>query len=63
MNGTEATLYSGKLNLEAGPYNVAGGLSDGATTYIGISYSIASNVGNEIQGDSCNFDIEFALTQ
>ena len=63
LNGTEATLYSGKLNLEAGPYNVAGGLSAGATTYIGISYSIASNVGDEIQGDSCTFDFEFALTQ
>lgn len=63
QDGTEATLYTGKLNLEAGPYTVGSGLGAGATTYVGISYSIASSVGNEIQDDSCTFDIEFVLTQ
>jgi len=63
QNGTEATLYTGKLNAEAGPYTVSGGLSAGNTTYVGIRYSIASGVGNQIQGDSCTFSIVFVLTQ
>jgi len=63
QDGTEATLYTGKLNAEAGPYSVTGGLSAGATTYVGISYSIAGSVGNEIQGDSCTFNIVFVLNQ
>ena len=63
QDGTEATLYSGKLNAVAGPYTVGSGLGAGATTYVGISYSIASSVGNEIQDDSCTFDIVFVLTQ
>ncbi|RLC70464.1 MAG: hypothetical protein DRI26_07070 [Chloroflexi bacterium] len=62
-DGTEQLLYSGKLNAEAGPYSVTGGLAAGATTYIGIGYSIASSVGNDIQGDTCTFDIVFVLTQ
>lgn len=63
LNGTETTIYSGRLNLEDGPYNVAGGLSAGATTYISISHSIADSARNEIQGDSCTFDIDFVLSQ
>jgi spore coat-associated protein N len=63
QNGTEVTLYSGKLNAEAGPYTVGSGLGVGATTYVGISYSIADTVGNEIQDDSCTIDIVFVMTQ
>jgi predicted ribosomally synthesized peptide with SipW-like signal peptide len=63
QNGTEVTLYSGKLNATAGPYTVGSGLIAGATTYVGISYSIAGSVGSEIQDDSCTFDIEFILNQ
>jgi predicted ribosomally synthesized peptide with SipW-like signal peptide len=63
QNGTEVTLYSGKLSLEAGPYTVGSGLGIGATTYVGISYSIAGTVGNEIQDDSCTFNIVFVLNQ
>jgi predicted ribosomally synthesized peptide with SipW-like signal peptide len=63
QDGTEVTLYSGKLNAEAGPYTVGSGLGAGATTYVGISYSIAGSVGNVIQDDSCTFDIVFVLTQ
>ena len=62
-NGTEATLYSGKLDAEAGPYTVCCDFGAGATTYVGISYSISNEVGNEIQGDSCTFDIVFVLNQ
>jgi predicted ribosomally synthesized peptide with SipW-like signal peptide len=63
QNGSEATLYTGKLNAEAGAYTVGSGLGAGATTYVGISYSIDSGVGNDIQGDSCTFDIVFVLSQ
>jgi predicted ribosomally synthesized peptide with SipW-like signal peptide len=63
QDGTEVTLYSGKLNAEAGPYTVGSGLDASATTYVGISYSIDSGVGNVIQDDSCTFDIVFVLTQ
>jgi len=63
QNGTEATLYSGKLNAEAGAYTVGSGLAHGATNYVGFSYSIASGVGDVIQGDSCTFDIVFVLSQ
>ena len=64
LDGGEATLYSGKLNAEAGPYTVTGGLAIlPAVKYVGISYSIDSGVGNVIQDDSCTFDIEFVLTQ
>jgi len=63
INGTEDTLYSGKLNLEAGPYSVANGLRAGATAYISVHCSIPSDAGNEIQGDSCSFNTEFVLTQ
>jgi len=63
QDGTEATIYSGKLNTEAGPYAVGSGLGAGANTYTGISYSIASGVGNDIQDDSCTFNIVFVLTQ
>ena len=62
-NGTEAILYTGKLNAEVGPYTVGSGLGAGVTTYVGISHSIASGVGNVIQDDSCTFNIVFVLTQ
>ena len=58
----ETVLYSGKLNLEAGPYTV-GALDAGETIYISIYYSIDSAVGNVIQGDSCTFNIVFVLSQ
>lgn len=62
QDGGETVLYSGKLNAEAGPYSV-GTLAAGATTYVSLSYSIDSSVGNDIQGDISTFDIEFNLTQ
>lgn len=64
-DGTEQQLFSGTLAAAdvAVPWTVTGGLSAGATTYIGISYSIATSVTNEIQGDSSTFTIEFDLGQ
>ena len=38
-------------------------LSAGGTVYIGFSWEIPSDVGNEIMDDSVTFTIEFALTQ
>ena len=58
----ETELYNGKLNAEVGAYSI-GSLAASGTTYVSLSYSIDSSVGNEIQGDSCTFTIEFNLTQ
>jgi len=65
MDGTEQQLFSGTLAAAdaAATWSVTGGLGAGSTTYIGISYSIASSVRNEIQGDSSTFTIEFNLNQ
>lgn len=58
----EAELYTGKLDAWADPVS-AGPLAAGDTTYISLSYSIDSEVGNVIQGDISTFDIEFTLDQ
>jgi len=58
----ETVLYSGKLNAVVGPYDV-GAHAAGTTIYVSMEYSIDGTVGNEIQGDSCTFDIVFELTQ
>jgi len=63
LNGREGTLYSGRLDQIASPYVIAKGFSAGVSTYVGISWSIPDDIGNEIQGDSCDFDMEFMLTQ
>ena len=64
-DGTEEELFSGTLAAAdtAGPWSVTGGLGAGSTTYIGISYSIATTVTNEIQDDNSTFTIEFNLGQ
>ena len=64
-DGTEQQLFSGTLFAAdaAATWSVTGGLGAGTTTYIGISYSIATTVTNEIQGDSSTFTIEFVLGQ
>lgn len=61
----EQQLFSGTLAAAdaAGPWTITGGLGAGNTTYIGIAYSIADTVGNEIQDDSSTFTIEFSLVQ
>ena len=58
----ETVLYIGKLSAEAGPYSI-GTLNSGVTNYVSMSYSIDSGVGNDIQGDSSSFDLEFTLAQ
>ena len=59
----ENELASGKLNALSWTTNDAGSLDAGSTTYVSISYSIDSGVGNDIQGDISTFDIEFVLNQ
>ena len=59
----ENELASGKLNALSWTTNDAGSLDAGSTTYVSISYSIDSGVGNDIQGDISTFDIELVLNQ
>ena len=63
QDGTEATIYSGDLDSIAGNYEANYLLSDGATTYISMTWSIDTNVNNQIQGDSATLDITFELAQ
>jgi hypothetical protein len=58
----ETSLYSGTLNAATGSLTV-GNLAGGASTHIGISYSVPTTVGNVIQGDICTFSIQYVLTQ
>ena len=59
----ETELASGKLNALSWTTHDAGSLDAGNTKYVSISYSIDSSVGNDIQGDTSTFDIEFVLNQ
>ena len=63
QDGTEATIYSGDLDSIAGNYEANYLLNDGATTYISMTWSIDTNVNNQIQGDSATLDITFELAQ
>lgn len=38
-----------------------GSLNSTETKYLGIAWSVDSAVGNEIMGDECTFDIQFAI--
>ncbi|MDI6903859.1 MAG: TasA family protein, partial [Methanocellales archaeon] len=62
QDGTEATIYSGKLaSISVAEQNYP--LAAGATTYISLTWSIGSGVGNEIQGDISTLNITFELAQ
>ena len=63
QDGTEATIYSGDLDSIAGNYEANYLLSDGATTYISMTWSIGTGVNNQIQGDSATLNITFELAQ
>ena len=62
-DGSEATIYSGALDSIANNYEANYLLNNGATTYISMTWSINSNVNNQIQGDSATLDITFELAQ
>jgi len=60
----DVELYYGKLinYFSYAPQWIAG-LDSGEIAYLSLSYYISTDVGNEIQGDICTFDIEFVLEQ
>lgn len=62
LDSGENSLYSGTLNAATSSLTV-GSLVGGASTHIGISYSVPTTVGNVIQGDICTFSIQYVLTQ
>ncbi|MCX6759560.1 MAG: TasA family protein [Candidatus Nealsonbacteria bacterium] len=63
QNGTEATIYSGKLSGIATNYNANYSLLASATTYVTMTWSVGTGVGNDIQGDKTVLGITFELGQ
>lgn len=63
IDGGETTLYTGLLDNANGVSLTANTLIGGASTHIGIMYSVPHDVGNEIQGDICTFSIHYTLVQ
>lgn len=62
-DGTEATIYTGKLSSIAASYDQNLALAAGATTYISMTWSVALAVDNTIMGDSATLDLTFELAQ
>ena len=63
QDGNETTIYSGKLKDIASSYDENYPLANGATTYVSMNWSVASTVGNDIQGDKSTLNIAFELAQ
>ncbi|MCK9356269.1 MAG: CalY family protein [Dehalococcoidia bacterium] len=63
QDGTEATVYSGKLGSIAASYDQDLPLSNGATTYLSMTWSVATSVGNLIMGDGCTLGMTVELDQ
>jgi predicted ribosomally synthesized peptide with SipW-like signal peptide len=63
QNGAEPAIYSGKLNAIAVSYSPDVALAGSATTYLGLSWSVATGVGNTIQGDISKLNITIKLNQ
>ena len=63
QDGTEATIYSGVLDSIAGSYGADYPLAASGTTYISMTWSIATTVDNAIQGDSATLDMTVELAQ
>lgn len=59
----ESSIWTGKLSALASVSASLGNLAGSASTYIGIAYSVATSVGNDIMGDIVTFDIVFTLQQ
>ena len=62
-DGTEATIYSGKLGSIAVAYDQNLPLAAGGTTYISMTWSVPLAVNNTIMGDSATLDLTFELAQ
>jgi len=68
QDGTEATIYAGKLVMGETPllaesYDLDLALAAGGTTYISMTWSVADSVGNTIMGDSCTLNMTVELDQ
>lgn len=62
-DGTEATIYSGKLNAIAAVYDQDLALAAAGTTYVSMTWSVATGVTNTIMGDGATLNITFDLEQ
>jgi len=63
QDGTEASIYNGKLGSIAGSYNQNLTLGSAATTYISMTWSVGTGVNNTIMGDSATLNITVELGQ
>jgi hypothetical protein len=63
LDGTEVTIYSGKLGAIAASYNQNMLLAAGGTTYVSMTWSVSTGVNNLILGDSATLNITFELGQ
>lgn len=64
LDGAEVEMYNNTLfaAASAGPWNI-GALNGGATNYVSMLWMVPASAGNEIMGDTCQFTLEFVLTQ
>lgn len=62
-DGTEATIYSGKLGSIAATYPQNLALAASGTAYISMTWSVDIAVNNTIMGDSATLNMTFELAQ
>jgi len=62
-DGTEATIYSGKMGSIAANYEQNLALAAAGTTYISMTWSVGLAVNNTIMGDSATLALTFELAQ
>jgi spore coat-associated protein N len=58
----ETQFDTGTLNTIGGTWSM-GNLAAGGSVVISVEWSVPTEVGNEIMGDSCTFDIVYTLNQ
>jgi predicted ribosomally synthesized peptide with SipW-like signal peptide len=63
VDGGDTTIYSGKLGSIAASYSPDIALAASGTTYISLNWSVATSVGNAIQGDISNLGMTIKLNQ
>jgi len=62
-DGDEVTIYAGKLGSIAANYEQNLALAAAGTTYVSMTWSVATTVNNTIMGDSATLDMTFELAQ
>ena len=63
QDGTEVTIYSGALDGILSSYGADYPLAVSATTYVSMTWSVDTAVGNDIQGDVSTLGMTFELAQ